>query len=164
MQEKWGRLLDVLKEILEIYQAILTLSQHKKQILVAVKPKELEKVTKQEEMLILRVGKLDDLRRKIISEIAADHGMKAEENSILQLQTVAPADIVGKIDSFQTDFESILAELVPLNELNTELIKQALGFVNYNINILSQTAVGPTYAPQGHSNEQAKRRVFDAKV
>jgi len=38
-------------------------------------------------------------------------------------------------------------------------------FINYNINILSHTAVGPTYAAKGQENGQApKRTVFDARV
>ena len=165
MQDKWGHLLDVLKGILEIYQAILVLSQQKKQILVAAKPQELEKITKQEESLILQVGKLEGVRRKIVSEIMASHGITDEANSIIELQKIASSDVVEKLEDFQKEFGNIMAEMVPLNELNTELIKQALNFVNYNMNILSQTAVGPTYAPQGQSNEQgAKRRVFDAKV
>ena len=165
MQDKWENLLNVLKEILAVYQTILMVSQQKKQILISAKTMDLAKITKEEEALIVQVGKLEALREKIVSEIMADHGMTEGTIDLVQLQKIAKPDIVEKLENFSTEFRLIMAEMAPLNKLNTELITQALNFVNYNMNILSQVAVGPTYAAQGQSNEQAPmRKVFDAKV
>lgn len=164
MKDRWEALVAVLSRILSIYQAILTLSQEKKEILVAAKSQELEKVTKQEEMLILQVGKLEELRRKLVSELMVAHGIGEGGSSLLQLQNIAMPAVATQLEEFRRKMSDIMAEITPLNKLNNELINQALGFINYNINILSQTAVGPTYAAKGQANEQTKRTVFDAKV
>jgi len=164
MKQKWEALLVVLNKMLSIYQAILALSQQKKQLLVAANAHDLEKVTKQEEILIIQVGKLEDLRGKLISELMAAHGIIEDHVSLDQLRKIAKPNIVEQLEVFSKEIRIIMAEIVPLNKLNTELIKQALGFVNYNINILSQTVVGPTYAAKGQANEQTQRRTFDARV
>lgn len=164
MKEKWEALLVVLHKILNIYQELLLLSQQKKQVIVAVKPQELEKITKQEEVLIMQVGKLENMRGKIVRELMTVHGMLEGDASLARLQEIASPDMREKLTVFNEKIDAVMAELVPLNKLNSELIEQALGFINYNINILSQTAVGPTYAAKGQANEQTKRTVFDAKV
>jgi len=165
MNDRWEELLMVLRKMLSIYQAILTLSQQKHDILVAAKSHELDQVTKKEEILILQVSKLEDLRGKIISEIMADHGITDGQVSLTQLQTIATPVVVKELEDFGKKLGDIITAMVPINKLNTELIKQALFFINYNINILSQTVVGPTYAAKGQETGQApKRTVFDARV
>ncbi|WP_378950672.1 flagellar protein FlgN [Pelosinus sp. sgz500959] len=165
MNEKWEGLLAVLSQMLSIYQAILTLSQQKNRILVAAKPQELETVTKSEEVLILQVGKLEEIREKLVKELMVLYGMRDGRASLDELTNVAQPAIIEKLEIFKKEFSKVMAEIGSLNKLNTELIKQALGFINYNINLLSQTAVGPTYAAKGQNNEQApKRTAFDARV
>lgn len=73
MKDRWEALLAVLRKIISLYQTILTLSQEKQQILVSAKSQELEKVTKQEEILVLEISKLEDLRRKLVGEPMAAH-------------------------------------------------------------------------------------------
>lgn len=163
MKDRWEALLAVLRKIISLYQTILTLSQEKQQILVSAKSQELEKVTKQEEILVLEISKLEDLRRKLVGELMATHSIEGEV-SLSQLKKVATPSIAAQLETFGENLRDIMKAITPINKLNTELINQALGFINYNINILSQTVVGPTYAPKGQANEQTTRTVFDAKV
>ena len=165
MKDKWEELLAVLSKMLSIYQAILALSQQKHQVLVAAKSHELETVTKQEEILIVQVGKLEDLRGKLVSEMLISYGIKDGEVSLAELKKIAKPEVVEKLEAFGNDFTDIMARMLPLNQQNTELIQQALRFVNYNINLLTQTVVGPTYAAKGQADKQTiQRTVFDARV
>lgn len=165
MNEKWEELLAVLGKMLSIYQAILRLSRQKYEILVAAKSQELTKVTEQEEILILQIGKLEEYRESLVAELMALHGIEEGKFSFNALNKIAQPAVVERMESLRKDFGEVMKEIGPLNKLNTELIQQALGFINYNINILSQTAVGPTYAAKGQNNEQApKRTAFDARV
>ena len=165
MKDRWDDLLKVLREMLSAYQAILNLSQQKHEILIAANSHDLETVTKQEEILIVRVGKLEDLRGKILGELMDQYGIKDGEVSLAELKKIAKPEIVEQLETFGTEFGLIMTEMVPLNLQNTELIQQALRFVNYNINLLSQSVVGPTYAAKGQANKQAiQRTVFDARV
>ena len=133
MKDKWEELLTVLSNMLSIYQAILTLSQQKHDILVAAKSHELETVTKQEEVLIQQVGKLEDLRGKLVSELMAGYGITEGEVSLAQLYKIATPAVARQLENFGKKIGDIMTEMAPINKLNTELIKQALGFINYNI-------------------------------
>ena len=165
MKDRWEELLTVLSKMLSIYQAILTLSQQKHDILVAAKSHELETVTRQEETLIQQVGKLEDLREKLVSELMAAHGITEGEFSLAKLHNIATPIVAQQLEKFGKEFGGIMTAMEPINKLNTELIKQALSFVNYNINLLSQTAVGTTYAAKGQSKQEAPQRTaFDARV
>jgi len=165
MQDKWQELVKVLNQILSLYQAMLVLSRRKHKILVAAKSDQLEQVTKDEEVLILQVGQLEEKRRKLVSQLVTAYGLQPDSGSLSELQQVASSDIVEAMQTFSLEFGIIMEEIIPLNTLNTELIQQALVFINYNINLLSHTVAGSTYAAKGQSTEETRhRKLFDARV
>lgn len=167
MKQLWDKLINNLSEILDLYQAILALSKQKREVLVAAKAQELEAVTKREEMLILQTGKLDAQRESIIQEIGTAFGLKADEITLEKTKQLADAETAKKIELLSSQFDQLLNELVPLNKTNTQLIQQALTYINYSINVLAQNTSGPTYAPKGLSAEKTTapaRALFDAKI
>lgn len=165
MDSTWDKLFLVLDDILKLYGEMLEISKGKKAVLVAANTVELEKMTKQEELLILQIGKLDEARQRILSVLFQQLGVNGQNLSLSELKELATPETALKLEKFQQQLNQMQKELVPLNKLNTELIRQALGFVNYNINILSQSAVGPTYAVKGHTEQAPQSRlVIDAKI
>jgi flagellar biosynthesis/type III secretory pathway chaperone len=161
----WDKLVILLDEMVSLYEAILELSRQKRDILIAVKPQDLEAVTKQEELLILQVGKLDAARGKLVQQLAAAGGVAAQDLTLAKIKELAGPEAGARLDKIAAEFERIMAELAPINKLNAELIQRALGFINYNINILTQSAAGPTYAPQGKNTQETQiRKLVDKKV
>lgn len=161
----WERLVDVLANMLKLYQALLTISKQKHDILVGAKAQELDALTKQEELLIVQIGKLEVIREKYLQELITVHKFSDENITISKLTEVADQDIGGQITDLLKQFDAITAELVQMNKLNTKLIEQALSFINYNINLLTQNTIGPTYAAKGQQTQGATTRaVLDQKV
>lgn len=161
----WDKLITLLSELSELCKGLLELSKQKREFLIAGEAQKLEAVTRQEEVLILRIGKLEVLREKALQEIAAEHNLNIQGLTISQLRQMADEQVAEQIKEFEQVFSSITNELVPLNQLNTQLIQQSLNFVNYNINLLAQTQTGPTYAAKGSSGQgQPARNFLDAKV
>ena len=97
MKEKWAELITVLNKILSIYTAILTLSQQKKEILVAAKSQDLEKVVKQEEVLILQVGKLEEQRQRLVRDLMEAHGIPEGEASFAKLEEMVMPDVAAEL-------------------------------------------------------------------
>ncbi|MDF2635276.1 MAG: FlgN protein [Pelosinus sp.] len=165
MEEMWKNLLNVLHQIRTICQAFLTLSEQKQKVLVAANSQELEKIVKQEDSLLVEISKLEKMREKVIKEILIAHSVQDAEVSLGALKKIAKPDVREQLEVFSKDLKEIMDQLGPLQILNSELIQQALGFINYNVNVLSQIAVGPTYASGGQTDQQApKRTLFDAKA
>ncbi|MDT8903895.1 flagellar protein FlgN [Anaeroselena agilis] len=161
----WDKLINLLEEMVSLYEAILELSRQKRDILIAVKPQDLEAVTKQEELLILQVGKLEAARGKLVQQLAAAGGVTAQDITLAKMKELAGPEAGVRLDKIAAEFERIMAELAPVNKLNAELIQQALGFINYNINLLTQSSAGPTYAPQGKTPQDNQvRKLVDRKI
>ncbi|HWQ61266.1 MAG TPA: flagellar protein FlgN [Negativicutes bacterium] len=161
----WDKLVALLAEMAALYQAILELSRQKRDILIAVKPQDLEAVTKREELLILQVGKLEAARVKLMQQLVAASGVSADGLTLTDVKRLAGPAIAEELDKVAADFDRIMLELAPVNKLNAELIQRALGFINYNINILTQSTTGPTYAPQGKGEPDSHvRKLVDQKI
>lgn len=164
MKESWDALVSLLTEMVDLYRGVLNLSRNKQEVLIEVNPPELEKITKQEEFLILQIGKLESKRGKLLKGIAADCGVKPEELTLSKLQELAEPAMADRLEAVAGEFDQTMIELASVNQLNTELIQRALGFINYNLNVLSQTTTGPTYASQGQTGQANIRKIIDRKV
>lgn len=161
----WDKLVAVLDQTVELYQAILDISRRKREILIAVKPQELEALTKQEEALILQVGKLEATRGKLAGELAAASGVSADGLTLAAMQQLAGPAVADRLGKIAGELARIMEELAPVNQLNAELIQRALGYINYNINLLTRSTAGPTYAPRGKGNNEAQiRKLVDRKI
>ncbi|MBP2651812.1 MAG: FlgN protein [Firmicutes bacterium] len=165
MRDNWGKLTELLDATIELYTAILALSKAKREALVEVKTQKLESITQQEELLIIKVGKLEVAREKIMVEIAQENGLELEVLTLSKLEDLAENGQAEQLAKLAGDFDRIMTELVPLNRLNTELIEQALGFINFNINVLAQSTALSTYAPQGQNqNGTEVRKLIDQRI
>jgi flagellar biosynthesis/type III secretory pathway chaperone len=56
----------------------------------------------------------------------------------------------------------IVLELKEKNAKNSRLLHKTIEFINFNINIISQTVADTTYAPKGASSAAVrKKKMFD---
>ena len=150
--------------MLETYQQVLDLSRHKRDILVTVKTQELDAITKKEELLIIKLGKMEQERQAALAAIASANGVNKEDLTIKKLAKMAEKPTSGQLAAMGEEFTQITEELASLNKLNTRLIQQSLDFVNYNLNILTQNCAGNTYQHKGQAGESQARIVIDAKI
>ncbi|SMC39795.1 flagellar protein FlgN [Sporomusa malonica] len=165
MTAMWEKLIILLNQTLEVYQALLKLSRKKRDILIEAKPQEIEMLTKQEEILIIEAGKLEIMRSTLTHELAAAIGLAPDETTMSTLIERADNETAGKLILVIDRFGGITSELTKMNELNTQLIQQSLDLINFNINILSQSAAETTYAPKGNTAPTARNRsILDTKA
>ncbi len=169
MKEKFDRLILLLAELLTLYQGILELSRRKRAVLTTGQAQDLEGITKQEEVLILQIGKLEKARETLVKELIASHNLNCEQLTITQIKQMADDATAERLGEITEGLNAIITELSSLNEINTQLLQQAVNFVNYNINIMARHVADPTYAPQGQQAGQANRTAqaktfFDQKI
>lgn len=165
MAELWTKLEDVLADILTLYQALLALSQKKKSVLVQGKADELNEMTKQEELLIFKISRLEKLRVGIIKQIITVRQLPNQPLTIAQVAALADAATAKRLTELGQQLKAIAEALTPLNEFNAQLLQRAIAFINFNINVLSQSVSESTYAPPTQPGKTGKSRVFlDQKV
>lgn len=165
MGQLWEKLIAVLNDILNLYQAVLELATRKRAVLVAADVKELEAITKQEEALILQIGKLEKLRAEMLSRIAAGNKINSGKLTLTQIKQFADEKTAEQLAKLGESLKNVAGELAELNGINTQLIKQAIFFVDCNMNILARNVADPVYVPHGQENRTNSSRAFiDRKV
>lgn len=154
----WEQLHSLMSELYMVYQEILTLSRQKKSILVLAKPADLTKVVREEELLLFKAVKLDAARNQVLKKLVSALAVPNDNPTLQSLITLAPTEVAAKLRKTSQEFDVVLIELKNQNELNTKLIQQALHLVNYNINLLANSSVEPTYSAQGNGGKPTQGR------
>lgn len=165
MKDIWEKLIALLSEMVALYKSVLEISRQKNETLIAAKPKELETLTRKEELLIVRIGKLETARIKLMNQLAEGYNLASETLTFTKLQELAEPAITESLEKIAQGFDTTLGELAPINLLNIALIEQALVFVNYNINLLTRSRTAPTYAPRGQGGQETQGlKLVDRRV
>jgi flagellar biosynthesis/type III secretory pathway chaperone len=161
----WERLIGVLAKMLELYQALLVISKQKHDILVSAKAVELEAITKQEELLIVQIGKIETARENAIQEIIDANKIVEDHLTVSRLAQLAEEPFGVQLSELLEKLQQVTAELVRMNQINTKLIEQSLSYINFNLNLLTQNTIGPTYAAKGQQSQASPNRaMLDRKV
>ncbi|MGE5614013.1 MAG: flagellar protein FlgN [Bacillota bacterium] len=157
------KLLEVLNKESAIYEGILKLSKEKTDAIVAGKVSELERITKLEQSIILKLGKLERERESIVESIAAGLGKKAAEITLTDIISVMPGAEAKKLKEYQEGFAKLLEKLRGANMLNSKLIRNSLEYIDFSINILAGAGAEGNYSNIGGS-EVLKKNFFDMKL
>ncbi len=163
MNDHWEKLASVFVEILKLYQELLGLCHQKREVLVQSNMKELEKIVRQEEMLVLQVGKFEAISKGVIKELSVIYGLTGMKPTLSQIIQLADPDMQLTFQNTGQELRSVILKIAAVNEVNKKLVEQGLLIVNYSLNLLAQSAVGPTY----HPNEQTSclnKGFFDSKA
>lgn len=159
------RLSDALEKEAETYCSFLDLSRQKTEVIINGNVAELENITKNEQVLVNRIGKLEEIREQIVAEIA----------SYIQ---VAPSaltitSIIEKLDTVQGEKlkktkESIIntvEEIKKINQLNKTLINNSLEYIDFSINLMtSANSRGVKYRKDGKEGNGERHSLFDIKL
>jgi flagellar biosynthesis/type III secretory pathway chaperone len=157
------QLIETMNEQADRYEELLGLSDEKKDIIVKNDVDSLQKITNLESILISQNNKLEKKRISLVSDIAEVLGKRGADLSLTSL-----AEMLEE----QPEKEALLAagerirvtleKLSDLNDLNSTLIKNALDYIEYSLNLMRSTQSDqPHYAINGEPLEEG-RATFDA--
>lgn len=162
MKNSIEQLKKVLYEQIEVYKHILSLSVKKTDIVVNGHIKKLEEITQEEQKLIIKIGKLEDIRESVIYNINKELGL--EEINMTKLNDyLEEADKVF-IKNLKDELMDILNQIKERNELNGSLISDSLEYINLNIDILTNSTIDNTYDNKQTDSKAIQRRMFDTKA
>lgn len=164
--ETLTRLGQVLAEQAQIYDALLELSLKKQQTLLQGGLGELEVAIKSEQALLWQAGRLEEARLSMQAQLAASLGRDSGSLTLGDLIEAVEEPFCTQYRDLQRDILGSMGKLQRINELNTQLIRQSLAFINYSLNLLvASTPAGGTYNPSGQvvARERGNRMIIDQK-
>lgn len=155
-------LLNILDEELNLYKTILELSNTKTTLLKENKVKELESTTKEEESLVAKVIEKEKLRMQEVKDICKKYGRPEKSIKIEELCEFID-DSKEELMKYKNEIVEILEELKKVNQINSVLINSSLDYVNFAVNMLTETNSN-TYQAGGIKNQIPQRNLFDMKL
>lgn len=162
MEPTCQELIKILEEQKRIYSCLMDLSGQKQQHLIKGNLDALNEVTKQEEMLIFQLGKLEEKRESCFGRLA-EVGRFDRNCTLKEILPQLSQNSREKLEQIQEDFSALIHELGQLNQENTDLIQQSLRFVNFTVETLNQQSK-PLYNAEKEVKVEQLNNLLDKKV
>ena len=115
----------------------MQLARRKKDILVAGKIQELDKLLGVEQALLLRARQLEEERLSLLEGVGAELNMDPGELTREHLFSCLTGEEREEAGRLEAELREILAQLQEENQLNQQLIQQALDFIEFSRGLLS---------------------------
>lgn len=165
IEHQFEQLIEILEEMNRVYEGMLKLSVKKKDIIVQGKVSELEKIVKTEQTLVIEAGKLENKREEIITEISKEIGINTAEVTIKQLEKRSGKRHAKNLKECRNKLVKTLDELKSQNELNSNLIKNSLDYIDFSLNLFSNiNSDSGSYVKNGEIGKPEKKNLFDVKL
>lgn len=165
MNKSIEQLKDTLIKENEMYINVLRLAEEKTKVIVAGDIKTLEDITKKEQQFISTMSTFEKIRRSVFTNIAEK--LNTEEiSSISELILFLEDDIGNSIDELRDKLLETIKNLKIANESNEKLLKQNLEYVNFNLEMITNSPEdGNKYSNTASESKEVKSvNFFDMKV
>lgn len=161
-------LIDNLIKVLEyekkLYGRILHLSEDKTSAVVKGELENLQAITAKEQELSDELKKLADVRDKIIGQIGRSIGNYSDSITVTDLINLAPEEYSERLSRISKSLKETVNKLKNKNDLNLKLINNALEYVDFSLNLLTQPVPQAVqYGRKGNEQESKSRTVLDIK-
>ncbi|MFK4304076.1 MULTISPECIES: flagellar protein FlgN [unclassified Paenibacillus] len=162
------RLIDVLEELRVSHQQLISLGEQKKDALISNRVEQLIAVMNQESKLSRYIEQLDEQRMQAAYAFLQERGIKSRLNlNITELsRLVFDLEDKQRLLHIQKNLANTLQELKKLNELNQQLIQQAISYIDFSIESMSYYAESEaTYQrPADKSISTVTAGLFDTRA
>lgn len=149
---------ELLSEELRVCKELLDITFKKTDILVEGEIGKLSKITMEEEKLINKIGNLEESRQNLIDEWGMDISMP--------LSDIIPKIPEGseEVEEIAMKLSKILEEIGIRNQLNAQLLKDSIEWIDFNVNLLTTTNTSTTYKKDDKEKKNINSQLFDRKV
>jgi flagellar biosynthesis/type III secretory pathway chaperone len=130
----WAALSEIMRKQAKQYEKFLDIMKKKERALITGDTNKLAKILKEEEKNIYELELIENKRIKIVTECMPGHGGPPTLKDALQ---AAPPEEKEDLEKNALGLITVLSEVALANRSNAELIKEAMNFTTYNINLLT---------------------------
>lgn len=165
MESLFRQLLDILTEEKEIYAALLGLSEKKKEAIVGSALESINKIVRDEQVLVARIQDRERARSKCVMALAELSGLKDASLQSFSHLASSPEEL-ARLEELQRVLPVLIEQLRAVNEVNRQLIESRLKYVQFVMDTMTPGGGGATYGAQGEDGRQDRPRpnLYDQKV
>lgn len=156
MEKKFSELIKVLNDELSLYADLSRLAAKKTDVLTKGDIDLLGKITAIEQEAIMKIGKLEEQRFKIVKSLAEAYEKEPQEINAEFIEEVMPPDEAKRFYGTYDSLKKVLKDIDEKNRINEILINQALDYIQFSIELLAQSNKQESgYSPSGKTRENA---------
>ena len=160
-------LVNNLTEMNTIIRQLYDWAVEKKAVLVEVDNARLTDIINIEEYLLKELGKIERDKNAILAQLNTTANLGIEIKTLQDIKSAASEHNWLQLEKVANELLNMTSELTKVNDINNQLLKQAINVVTFGINRLTQAQASPVYASQkaGITQETTNtKKVFDFKA
>lgn len=162
-------LISVLERLLEVQRAMNTLATEKTEVLKKNDIKGLEAIMKQEDAYVAQLEQLETQRVDETKGLLKAKGIMPEDVTLSAIVHMVAENEREQIETLQEQLQKEMDQLQSQNELNQDLIRQSLHFINLSIDMVAPPEPDVTYQKpsgqdSGYDNGPKRTSIFDSKA
>lgn len=150
-------LLEILIEEIKELEIMRNITYEKTDIIMRNEVEALQNMTKEEEKLIGKIAALEDKRLKLFNSWGVDINTPFSE----VIEKVPEGNEELKI--VRDKLNNLLLDIQSRNNVNSELIKENLEWMEFNLNLITQAGTPATYG-KNNKDDKTNKSFFDRKV
>ncbi|GHV07845.1 hypothetical protein FACS1894217_09350 [Clostridia bacterium] len=158
-------LIDVLEAQRDIYRGLITLSEQKKEAILAGKVNQLDRLVKDEQEPLTRLRELERRRKSELEKLAARLKIPAADIKLHDVLAVAPANIKNRLQTVQEELTTALKSQMTINEVVKKLLESRLEYISFMMDMNTGDYTNSYNAEAGENRPQKPvTRIIDLGV
>ncbi|MBQ7515026.1 MAG: flagellar protein FlgN [Schwartzia sp.] len=145
----WRDMIGALESLAEAYERLVAIGKAKRDTLVAIDMKRLEKLLDAEQTVLDEIQQLENGRQKILKSLSEKEPKLRPEMTMQEVLAVSPGEIRPQLKGIHKKLDDVVAQAKTVSGDNAFLIQGALSAVNYHLNRLSNAEVEQGYGQRG---------------
>ena len=161
------RLAEILEKEARLYQDAAAIAPKKTDVIVQGKIEELDSLVAAEQAIIIKIGKLESEREEAIGALSAELGRDLSNARLSEINAQLGENSFKRLDACQRTLVETLGALKDTNDVNAQLIQNALDYVNFSVNLIASGQAGNIYSQDGDDADggaAARGSVFDVRL
>ena len=160
----WQELITIVDNWRRAYQSLASLEKKKHQALVTVDLPTVDSLTREEELIINQVAKLEAKRRGVVLGISARHYGENYDLTMAEIINLASSEAIReKLNRLHDDLTALVNETKAQNEVNSILLHGALKAVNASLSRIGGLKTEAVYGSGGRDIVTRNSKIkFDA--
>ncbi len=155
MASLYEELVSNLNEQLEYYSELSAIALEKTTVIVKNDIESLSKINQVENMLVVRLEKLDKKNKEILDDILMVTGKKIDKVTVRNVAKVLSSEEGAELEKLTQELYDVATQMKETNEKNKVLVDTSLEYADFSMNVYREvfdTDVKVTYDKNGKIN------------
>ncbi len=156
---------DIMGQLTEAHRQLLAISEQKLSYIKNNDMEELSNLLNKERQSIQKTEQLESRRQKVIDDYISGNGIVLSEKTISQLlHHLQNEDDKRNLEQHVIQLIEVIVQLRAVEQLNEDLLKQSMQFVQTSLDILEPSSKNYNYNDRLSEGTSKKRSIFDSKA